>query len=312
MDFYQRLAVDRTADKQEIKKAYYKLAKEHHPDRCNNDGSVDKFQQIQEAYDVLSDEVKKQDYDRSLNFDHNFSSMFVDIDSILKDMHANFSVPGGQEHSTPNNDYSIVELSVDEYLEGCSKVIQRTEHATCECCKGTGVKNFYENSLPCNICNSTGMQFVFPCGRCAGLGRIIVNDVSCDVCEKRGHIIEEIHTEIYIPPRQENGSIIETNGIQIKILHCFEEGITEIKPGVLQLTKQISVISWLCCGAEVNVQFGKEKHKITTDGIFDLNTPFFLPNDIQVKFKLSLDTKQLNKLKKLGKVFRHIFKRHPA
>ncbi len=309
MELYQRLGVDRTAGKQEIKKAYYKLAKEHHPDRCKNNTSSDMFQQIQEAYDVLSDEVKKQDYDRSLNFDQTFSSMFVDIDSILKDMHANFSVPGGQEHSTPNDDYSIVELSVDEYLEGCSKVIHKTVQVICECCKGSGVKNFYENSQPCSICNSTGIQFVFPCGRCAGLGRVILNDVSCDVCEKRGHVIEEIHTEIYIPARQEKNSIIETNGIQIKIQHCFEEGITEIKPGVLQLTKQISVISWLCCGAEVNVQFGKEKHKITTDGIFDLNTPFLLPNDIQVKFKLSLDTKQLNKLKKLGNVFRHIFKR---
>ena len=316
MDFYQRLDVDRTAGKQEIRKAYYRLAKEHHPDRCKNSDSADTFQQIQEAYDVLSDEHKKQEYDRSLHFDQTFSSMFVDIDSILRDMHihANFpNVPNvssqfQRDQSTRNEDYSIVTLSVQEYLDGCSKVIHTTAEATCECCHGTAVKHFHQNSLPCNACNSTGMQFVFPCGRCGGLGRVILNDVPCDVCEKRGHIIEELHTEVYIKPRQERNSILEINGLRIKIEHGFQDNITEIKPGVLQLTKPISVISWLC-GHRVNAMFGNMKYEVATDGIFDLNAPFVLPNDLQVKFQLSLDDKQLNKLRRFGKIFRQIFKR---
>jgi len=309
MTFYRTLQVDKSANPQQIRKAYHKLARQLHPDRCSRVDSNDLFQKVQEAYDVLSDQAKRSEYDRTSNFDNMFSSMFVDIDNILKDMQqgTKYCFVNDVHTQYTNSELVTIDLSINDYMQGCSRVIERDDTVSCGSCTGTGVCDFLNNSIACTICESTGMQLMFPCGRCIGTGRIVTNDVRCNLCNGIGRIVNRTKTEVRIPAQQSDDSIIQLHDQNIiKIKHAFGADVVEHSRGVLQKTISISVIQWLCGTRDV-VSFGDRKFIVSTDGIFDMSVPLHVCDGYLIIFKLGLDRRQLKKLRKFARVFRCMF-----
>lgn len=296
---YEILNVPRNASRQEIRKAYHKLAREYHPDRSKKNNSNELFQQVQSAYDVLSDDTKKMAYDRSLNFDDCMDDMLFDIETLMRDL-----TPGFTSTQSSTNIFRT-ELSVSDYLHGCSRVVEKHEKRSCSDCAGYGVRDFWKNSRPCHICDGTGVQLIFTCGRCCGRGRFVINKNKCMACEGIGHSYEAVKTEIDIPPHQENNAVIERNGSVIQICHAFEAGVVEREKGILIKEVPMSVMNWLC-GTRTRVEFGTRKFDITTDGIFNITEPIAISQQLLVLFKLQLNPKEIKKLRRFAKVFRCI------
>lgn len=298
---YETLGIDHNASRQEIRKAYHRLAMEFHPDRSNKSNSNELFLKIQSAYDILSDDTKKMDYDRSLNFGDCMDDMLFDIETLMRDL-----TPGFTPAQNSSTNIFRMELSVCDYLNGCSRVVEKDVKISCADCNGHGVRDFLKNSRPCHICDGTGVQLIFPCGRCFGRGRFVVNKKTCMTCAGIGHSYEVVKTKIDIPSHQENHAVIERDGNVIQIFHAFEGGVVEREKGILIKEVPMSVMNWLC-GTRTRVEFGTRKFDITTDGIFNITEPVFISQQFLVLFKLELNAKEIKKLRRFAKVFRCIF-----
>lgn len=297
---YETLGIDHNASRQEIRKAYHRLAMEFHPDRSNKSNSNELFLKVQSAYEVLSDDTKKMDYDRSLNFGDCMDDMLFDIETLMRDL-----TPGFTSAQSSTNIFKV-ELSVSDYLNGCSRVVEKDMKMSCVDCDGYGVRDFWKNSKPCHICDGTGTQLIFPCGRCCGRGRFALKKDTCTTCEGIGHSYDVVQIEFKIPPHQENDSVIERNGNVIRISHAFEGGVVEREKGILIKEVPMSVMNWLC-GTRTRVEFGTRKFDITTDGIFNITEPVSISQQFLVLFKLELNAKEIKKLRRFAKVFRCIF-----
>lgn len=196
-DFYEVLGVSKTASSDEIKSAYRKLAKKYHPDlnKDNPDASA-KFKEVNEAYEVLSDETKRSNYDQFGSADGNpyadagagFGGAggfgFEDIFSNL------FSGFGGgrARNSAPIGDDIVLKmhLTFDEAVNGVSKNVSFQRVETCADCKGTGAKNGTEFST-CTACNGLGR---IRYQQNIGFG-VVVNETNCKVCGGSGRVIKE-------------------------------------------------------------------------------------------------------------------------
>ena len=193
MNPYKVLGVSENATKEEIKKAYRKLAVEHHPDRG---GDEEKFKQISEAHSVLSDDAKKQQYDRGGNPNgggfSSFSSIFEDI------------FGGPRRRSRPQqvnkntSDEEIVfnlKVSLDQIKNGSMQRGKYARNVVCKRCHGKGGKN----KSTCVVCDGAGVETFRPspfmmhqttCRACSGKGLLFSE--SCDGCEGDGfNIVEE-------------------------------------------------------------------------------------------------------------------------
>jgi len=139
-DYYDVLGIQKNASADEIKKSYRKLAKEHHPDRG---GDEQKFKEISEAYETLSDSGKKANYDK---FGH--SSPKQGFDPF-----GGFRNPFGGGHNTMygSNISLVVKLTQEDIFNGVSKTYKYTRKAKCGACNGHGG----ENTVDCNVCGGS-------------------------------------------------------------------------------------------------------------------------------------------------------------
>ncbi|MGX3011570.1 molecular chaperone DnaJ [Helicobacter sp. 23-1044] len=216
-DYYEVLEVQKTSDKEIIKKAYRKLALKYHPDRNEGDKDAEeKFKQINEAYQVLSDDSKREIYDKygkagleNSGFSgfsgKDFGDIFGDIGSIFESVFGS-GFGGGfgtnRRQSGFESDFAIVlNLSFKEAVFGCKKEIKNSYRAYCEECKGSGAKSKEQ----CGACKGQGkvytrsgfMTFAQTCPKCGGLGEIIKD--KCPKCNgKKFTQLEEKFT-IEIP-----------------------------------------------------------------------------------------------------------------
>jgi molecular chaperone DnaJ len=203
-DYYDLLGVSRSAGEEEIKKAYRKLALQHHPDKNpGNKQAEEKFKEISEAYQVLSDSQKRAQYDQ---FGHaafgdsgpfgggfDFSAGFEDI---FGDIFGEFFGGGtGRRRSRSRGEdfrYNLT-LSFEEAVFGAEKKVKIPRHGPCETCHGTGAKagtqpqtcptcrgrgqvnfqqGFFSVSRTCNQCHGQGTIIKDPCATCSGAGRV--------------------------------------------------------------------------------------------------------------------------------------------
>lgn len=205
-DYYEVLGVARDANADDIRRAYRQAALKHHPDRNPDDKSAeDKFKEATEAYSVLSDEEKRQLYDR---FGHagvegrgfDFQNAGVgDILSQFQDMFSDFFGFGGfgpgQRRQPPRGRDVRVEatISLKDAMKGCKQEIAVRGMASCEDCGGVGAKAGTK-PVACPQCGGSGqitsqrgfIMFSTTCPRCRGAGQIIKEP--CEKCNGAGAV----------------------------------------------------------------------------------------------------------------------------
>jgi molecular chaperone DnaJ len=218
-DPYEVLGVDRKASPDEIKKAYRRLARESHPDRNPGDAAAeDRFKEIQQAYDVLSDPEKRRAYDTRGSFDpRNFAGGFA---SDLGDMFSTIfgRGRGGRGGSARGRDLGVeVALSFDQAMHGAEVSVTVPKQAGCGTCGGSGAR---PGTAPvtCPRCEGRGVdsqsQGFFsisqPCPRCGGRG-LVVED-PCPACSGSGRTTQRKRYRVKVPPGVRDGSRIRVAG----------------------------------------------------------------------------------------------------
>ena len=227
-DYYEVLGLPRDASSEDVKKAFRKLAMEYHPDRNHDSGASDKFKEINEAYEVLSDTDKRAAYDR---YGHNgaenlFGRGFEGFDmGGFGDIFEAFFGGTGQTHrqTTKRGDdlrYNI-KVSFEEAALGCEKEIEITRTEMCTTCRGTRAKPGTQ-PVRCATCEGTGQirrvqrslfgQFINTavCGDCHGEGAI-VKDV-CPDCRGSGYQKAKRHISVKVPAGIDDGNGIRISG----------------------------------------------------------------------------------------------------
>ncbi len=235
-DYYDVLGVDKNSSKEEIKKAYKKLAIKHHPDKNKGDkASEEKFKEIGEAYSVLSDDNKKARYDQfghdglrgSASGGGGFGGFdFGDAESIFEQFFGG-AFGGGRGRSRSGSrrkgsDLQIkIKLTLEEIARETTKKVKLKKHITCSTCGGSGAKSS-SSVKKCSTCGGSGEvrsvqrsifgQFVnvTACSACDGLGEIITE--RCPNCSGEGRVRDEKTISIKIPPGVSEGQYITLSG----------------------------------------------------------------------------------------------------
>lgn len=221
-DHYEVLGVARTATQEEIKKAYRQLAREHHPDANAGDPvSEERFKEITHAYDVLSDQQKRQHYDAF--GDARAGGQGVgDFGGISDLFSAFFGGAGGRRPTTRGGDVlAEVVLTLEDAAEGVERDVEIPTLIECSNCGGSGSAPGTHPSR-CSDCGGSGemrtvrrtmlgnVMTASPCARCRGTGQEITTP--CDVCDGSGRV-SEVHTlTVRIPAGIEDGAQLRVSG----------------------------------------------------------------------------------------------------
>lgn len=232
-DYYEVLGVARGASKDEIKKAYRRMARKYHPDVSQEPDAEAKFKEVNEAYEVLADDQKRGMYDR---FGHaglggaagtGFGGFdfggFRDPFEIFEEVFGSFGGFGGRtrRHArSPRRGADLrYEMSLDfeEAVFGVERDIEIPRQETCPTCAGNGVEPG-SSPIRCPECNGTGeirRQTGFfinigTCPRCQGRGEIITNP--CRECHGRGQVVKTRRLSVKVPAGVDNGTQIRLSG----------------------------------------------------------------------------------------------------
>lgn len=236
-DYYEVLGVSKDATEDDIKKAYRTLVKKYHPDLHPNDKeAAEKFKEINEANEVLSDAKKRKEYDfqrehpnmggfGGSGFSGGFSgSGFSGFEDIFGDIFGGFGGGSKSRAQTKTKGEDItVELSLSflDAAKGCRREVVYTRNEPCSKCKGTGAKNGTAYKT-CEKCGGTGqVQYassngffrsvsVRPCDECKGTGRKILEP--CDECKGKGYTKTNTKLTLDIPAGADTGSYIRKIG----------------------------------------------------------------------------------------------------
>ena len=240
-DYYEVLGVSRGASDDEIKKAYRKLAKQYHPDLHPGDKDAEvKFKEVNEAYEVLSDQEKRSRYDQfgHAGVDPNYGAggggfggfNMGDID--LGDLFGSFFGGGfggfggsaSSRANSPQKGESLranLTVTFEEAAFGCEKEIELSRTETCDACHGSGCEPG-TTAETCPDCRGTGVVriqrggggFAFstsaPCTRCRGTGKIIHSP--CKSCGGSGSVTKRKRITVTIPAGIDDGQAISLRG----------------------------------------------------------------------------------------------------
>ena len=239
-DFYEVLGVQKSASADELKKAYRQMAKKYHPDLHPNDKEAEqKFKEINEAYEVLSDADKRAKYDQfgHAGVDPNYGAgagygggygggyTNVDIGDIFGDVFGNFFGGGAarkRSSAVPGEDVdTTLTLTFEEAVFGCKKTVTVTRKENCSECNGTGAAKG-TTAETCPTCRGTGrvrtvsqtmfgaMQSERTCTNCYGTGKII--KTPCKNCNGTGRERKQRTITVNIPAGIANGQVVTLNG----------------------------------------------------------------------------------------------------
>ena len=257
-DYYKVLGVGKNASDEEIKKAYRRLARKYHPDRNQGDKQAEeRFKQISQAHDILSDPDKRKAYDRGNGPLGGFGmpggfdpSAFGGVGDILSDLFGRGgaggrasggtgSVRGGQPRQARGRDLETeVSLTFDQAVGGAQVPLAVPTSQPCPTCAGSGAK---PGTVPkvCPVCNGRGLesqsQGVFsmsqPCSNCHGSGTVIEDP--CPTCGGSGAQRSVRRMRVNIPAGVRDGS-------RIRLAGKGEPGLRGAAPGDLYVITRVS------------------------------------------------------------------------
>src|SRR5712671_6057984 len=257
-DFYDILGVAKSADADELKRAYRKLAMQFHPDRNAGDNSAEqKFKDISEAYEVLKDDQKRAAYDRfghaafengsrgPGDFAGGFSGGFADI---FEEM---FGAMGGgrRTQSSPSRGNDLrynIEVSIEDAFRGKQTTIRVATFVHCDTCKGSGAEpgsrpvscrtcqghgrvrrqqGFFTIEQTCPTCQGSGQTIEKPCKACGGLCRV---PIPVTTAALGGTIevptVEGSRTRVTVPPGTQSGHQFRLRGKGMTVLRSPVRG----------------------------------------------------------------------------------------
>ena len=233
-DYYQVLGVDKSASADDIKKAYRKLAMKYHPDRNPGDKSAEeKFKEVGEAYEVLSDADKRSRYDSygfagvDPNFNPNagggfgggFGGAGFDFGDIFGDFFGGGTSSRSASQNAPRRGENVMarlELTFEEAAFGCEKEVSAPRIENCPTCHGTGSADGKIET--CSRCHGTGqeqvvqsfmgmrMQTATTCSQCGGRGKII--KTPCGTCKGKGKVRKNNRVKVTVPAGIDNGQTL--------------------------------------------------------------------------------------------------------
>jgi molecular chaperone DnaJ len=237
-DYYDTLGVQKDASPEQIKKAYRELALKYHPDRNASKEAEAKFKEINEAYAVLGDAQKRQQYDTygPSGFGQRFSEEEIfrnfNFNDIFREMGANFGFGGemfggmfGQGAVREDVGQSILyrmPLTLEELAHGTVKEISVRHQKACQRCSGNGAEPG-SKVRKCPECNGTGqvvtvrntflgsMQTITVCGRCGGRGKSY--EKRCRECGGRGTTLQNEKINVTVPAGVFNGARLRLEGM---------------------------------------------------------------------------------------------------
>lgn len=229
-DYYEVLGLTKSASKDDIKKAYRKLSKQYHPDLNKEPGADEKFKEIAEAYEVLSDDQKKARYDQFGHEDPNagFGGGGFGGGGFggFEDIFSSFFGGGGrrQDPNAPRKGDDLqyrMNIKFEEAIFGKETEIEIPKDETCDTCHGSGAKSGTKPET-CSTCNGAGqvnqavdtpfgrMMNRRTCSTCHGTGKIIKE--KCSTCRGEGKVQKRKKIKVTIPAGVDDGQQIRVTG----------------------------------------------------------------------------------------------------
>jgi molecular chaperone DnaJ len=276
-NYYDILGVNKGASADDIKSAYRKLAKKYHPDLNKDDKNAEaKFKEVNEAYEVLSDEKKRANYDQfgsaegAPNFGDFFGGAnkgfnnfggFGDFSDLFGDIFTAFGGRGARTIERGDDVDVSITITFEEAAFGVTKEFIVPKIERCSACLGTGARDGRE-FVKCNVCRGTGrvrytQQTLFgttiqegPCKECNATGRIVKE--KCADCSGKGYKKVSKSIRVKIPAGIDNGQTITMRG----------EGNAPVREGV---------------NGDLHIYVRVSPHKVLTRNGFDLLLDLYVP-----------------------------------
>lgn len=310
INLYAILEITKTANDSEIKKAYKRLALKYHPDKG---GDSEKFKKISDAYTILSDKIKRQEYDNRDNIKNNMNG---------EDIFSNFFFNRKSPQQNKNNMTYTIELSLEEIYKGLVKKMAINRDVICGKCSGLGCSDKSKIQI-CNICNGKRFQ-IFKrqvaagitqeirqqCGKCRGDGKLIDHAYICNQCNGKKTIKEKIIKNINIPKGVENDDCIilpqcadeRPNAITGDILFIIKEKshpTFKRKGNNLLMETEIDLADALC-GAKIQIKHLDGKSYYIETGDNDIISP----NEFKAVENFGMPVKDSNNFGHLAILFK--------
>lgn len=319
-DYYKILGIARGASEDEIKKAFRKLAHQYHPDKQG--GNAEKFKEVNEAYQVLSDKKRRAQYDRfgsaepfggqgwgaPEGFGGNWEGIsdMGDLGDMLGDLFEGFGMRPRRKTYQQGSDLEVtVEITLEEAFHGTTKSIDIGTHVVCERCKGQGGEEG-SKLLECSVCGGQGevreerktffgsFSQVKTCEKCRGMGK--VPEKICAHCKGAGRAQGRVRVEVSIIPGIDNNQIIKIKGkgeagergasggdLYVRI-RLKTHPIFSRRGDDLVIKKEISVFDILL-GRQLEVPtINERKIKVDVPAHFDLKQEIRVPGEGMPRF----------------------------
>ncbi|KAK2654699.1 hypothetical protein Ddye_014555 [Dipteronia dyeriana] len=298
-DFYSILGVSKNASKSEIKSAYRKLARSYHPDVNKEPGAEQKFKDISNAYEVLSDDEKRSLYDKYGEAGikgagmgmGDFSNPFDLFESLFEGMGGMGGGMGGMGGRASRNravdgqdEYYSLVLNFKEAVFGVEKEIEITRLESCGTCNGSGAKPGTRPST-CNTCGGQGQvvssartplgvfQQVMTCSSCGGTGEVFT---PCNTCSGDGRLRKTKRISLKVPAGVDSGSRLRVRGEGNAGRRGGSPGdlfvVIEVIPDPV-LKRDDTNILYSCKVSYIDAILGTTIKVPTVDGMVDLKIP---------------------------------------